>query len=256
MGPKNKVWLCYNDHRLRFTTVIICSPLSVSIHSVLTSFGCCRCVSQASLFMHMSSPVAQPDSWLATVTARARETYSTVFAQTDTSVRPRKDSATDIRMPRGTPPKRRSSNAGILGKGRPSSGPLFRPQDLLRIRTIALLTLVCLALYTILKSLGGTGIAREPFHVIDHFSSKIGTRVAAVPATPRIKKLSAVMGDRNDIYEAALRTHERQNAIHGYDMEILRERIIGSYWEKPAYILSKIIEELAKPAAVRNHWLM
>lgn len=211
----------------------------------------------------MSSTGPRYDSWLATVTNRTRDTYSIVFPSSPpeqlTSSRPRKDSATDIRMPRGTPPKRRSSNPGTIDNGRPTFASIFRAQDLLRVRTIALLTLICLALYTLLKSLDGASIAREPFQVIDHFSNKLGSsagQTTVSPDTPRIKKLSAVMGDRNDIYEAALRTHERHNAIHGYQMEVLRERIIGSYWEKPAYLLSKIVEEMAKPAATRNHWLM
>lgn len=72
---------------------------------------------------------------------------------------------------------------------------------------------------------------------------------------PRIKKVSAVIGDRNEIYEAALRSHKRHNAIHGYDMEVLRERIVGNYWEKPAFLLAKVVEELGKPSDKRNDWI-
>jgi len=74
--------------------------------------------------------------------------------------------------------------------------------------------------------------------------------------TPRIKKLSAVFGERNDIYEAALKTHMKHNDVHGYEMDILRERIVGSYWSKPAYMLAQVVEELAKPEGKRNDWLV
>ena len=72
----------------------------------------------------------------------------------------------------------------------------------------------------------------------------------------RIKKVSAVLGERNDLYEAALKTHERHNALHGYQMTVLRQRIVSSYWSKPTYLLSQIVDELAKPAGHRSEWLM
>lgn len=76
------------------------------------------------------------------------------------------------------------------------------------------------------------------------------------PHTHRVKKVTALLGDRNDIYEAAVKTHERQNSLHGYEMEILRERIVSSYWSKPTYLLAQVVEEMAKPAGMRNEWIM
>lgn len=72
----------------------------------------------------------------------------------------------------------------------------------------------------------------------------------------RIKKVSAIFGEHNHLYEAALKTHEKHNELHGYQMQTLRERIINSFWSKPAYLLSVIVEELAKPTNDRNDWLV
>ncbi|GAB7356091.1 hypothetical protein MBLNU459_g6698t2 [Dothideomycetes sp. NU459] len=72
----------------------------------------------------------------------------------------------------------------------------------------------------------------------------------------RIKKVSAIFGEHNDLYEAALKTHEKHNELHGYQMQTLRERIINNFWSKPAYLLSVLVEELAKPLDQRNDWLV
>ncbi|KAL1302812.1 hypothetical protein AAFC00_003150 [Neodothiora populina] len=72
----------------------------------------------------------------------------------------------------------------------------------------------------------------------------------------RIKKVSALIGERNHLYERALKTHERHNEIHGYEMQVLRERITSSYWAKPSWLLAMLVEELARPELERNEWLV
>lgn len=39
-------------------------------------------------------------------------------------------------------------------------------------------------------------------------------------------------------------------------MTVLRERIAPNYWIKPSYLLATMVEELAKPEADRNEWLV
>lgn len=63
-------------------------------------------------------------------------------------------------------------------------------------------------------------------------------------------------GQYNNVYESALRTHQRHADLHGYSMHVLREDFIGGFWNKPSYILSLVIAELAKPKGERLEWLM
>lgn len=75
---------------------------------------------------------------------------------------------------------------------------------------------------------------------------------------PVIGKVSIIVGDQpsNRLYERALRTHTAHNRLHNYQMFTLRESILDDVWTKPAYILSIILRELAKPAVERLHWLL
>lgn len=71
----------------------------------------------------------------------------------------------------------------------------------------------------------------------------------------RIKKATALVGQPNHVFEMALKTHERHNAVHGYEMQVLRERLAGNFFAKPSFLLSLIIEEIGKAAEERAHWV-
>jgi len=43
--------------------------------------------------------------------------------------------------------------------------------------------------------------------------------------------------------------------LHGYQMQVLRQRIHASFLAKPAYLMSVLVEELAKPWDERVQWL-
>jgi hypothetical protein len=73
---------------------------------------------------------------------------------------------------------------------------------------------------------------------------------------PRIGKISMLYGRTNTLYERAIRTHEVHARQHGYPSYVLRNEIVGGYWNKPMYILSLIVQELAKPAVDRVEWFM
>jgi hypothetical protein len=60
----------------------------------------------------------------------------------------------------------------------------------------------------------------------------------------------------NPVYEQALKGHERHNEIHGYDMTVLQQQLLEGFWSKPAYILSRLLQELAKPEAERLEWIV
>ena len=76
---------------------------------------------------------------------------------------------------------------------------------------------------------------------------RLGARV-------RIAKCT-ILFNPNGIWERALRTHEAHNKQHGYRMHTLRESLVDDVWSKPAYILSILLRELAKPPSERLDWL-
>lgn len=83
----------------------------------------------------------------------------------------------------------------------------------------------------------------------------------ARPGRSRIAKVTMLYGSTNELYERALRTHERHNENFGYPMHVLREQILPGwgpmgYWNKPSYLLSLVLSELAKPEEERSEWLM
>ncbi|KAH0340288.1 glycosyltransferase family 34 protein, partial [Aureobasidium melanogenum] len=123
-----------------------------------------------------------------------------------------------------------------------------------RCRLLALVVLISLGVITLLQSLQRTPSIHDiPLSIRGHrFGSSSGPKRSP---SIRIKKVSALFGEPNYLYEAALATHERHNALHGYQMQVLRERIHASFLAKPAYLMSVLVEELAKPWDERAQWL-
>ena len=119
---------------------------------------------------------------------------------------------------------------------------------------MALVVLISLGVITLLQSLQTTPSIHDiPLSIHGHkFGGSSGPKRSP---SIRIKKVSALFGEPNYLYEAALATHERHNALHGYQMQVLRERIHASFLAKPAYLMSVLVEELAKPWDERMQWL-
>jgi ABC-type dipeptide/oligopeptide/nickel transport system permease component len=72
----------------------------------------------------------------------------------------------------------------------------------------------------------------------------------------RIAKVSMLYGNPNPLYERALQSHERHAQRWGYPMYVLEQDISEGFWNKPSYVLSLVIQELAKPPGKRCEWLM
>ncbi|KAK4983370.1 hypothetical protein LTR50_007270 [Elasticomyces elasticus] len=74
---------------------------------------------------------------------------------------------------------------------------------------------------------------------------------------PRVGKCTVVFGggSAQATYERAIRTHETHDRIHGYRLHVLRHAILDDVWSKPAYILSLLLQELAKSESERLEWL-
>jgi hypothetical protein len=72
----------------------------------------------------------------------------------------------------------------------------------------------------------------------------------------RIAKVSMLYGSPNPLYERALKSHERHAQRWGYPMKVLQRDIMGGYWNKPSYLLSLLLLELAKAPSEQVEWLM
>ncbi|KAI9668586.1 MAG: hypothetical protein M1831_001025 [Alyxoria varia] len=76
-------------------------------------------------------------------------------------------------------------------------------------------------------------------------------------SSPRIAKVSMLYGSPpNPSYVRALKSHRAHNERWNYAMEVLQQDISGGYWNKPSYLLSLLVRELAKPPGERIEWLM
>ncbi|MCJ1243105.1 hypothetical protein MMC30_000302 [Trapelia coarctata] len=77
----------------------------------------------------------------------------------------------------------------------------------------------------------------------------------------RIGKISILLNGKDELMNHALRTHEAHNRRFGYPLYILRHGlldgggVVGGEWNKPAYLLGVVIEEMRKPVGERLEWL-
>jgi hypothetical protein len=76
------------------------------------------------------------------------------------------------------------------------------------------------------------------------------------PAAARVIKVSMLYGASNSLYERALDTHKKHSERWGHRFQVLREDLTSGFWNKPAYLLYSVTQELAKPADDRAEWLM
>ena len=72
----------------------------------------------------------------------------------------------------------------------------------------------------------------------------------------RVAKATMLYGKPNPLYERAIDSHSRHARRWGYPMHILRQDISVGFWNKPSYLVSLVIQELAKPPSERVEWLM
>ncbi|KAL9095080.1 MAG: hypothetical protein Q9165_002683 [Trypethelium subeluteriae] len=80
------------------------------------------------------------------------------------------------------------------------------------------------------------------------------TAIAPKSGSPRIAKVTALYGHPHPLYERAIRTHKKHNQKHGYHQYVLDRQLTNGYWNKFAYLLHLVIQELAKPENQRIEW--
>lgn len=89
----------------------------------------------------------------------------------------------------------------------------------------------------------------------DHFRLDTNS-FTSLSEPPRIAVMTMLYGKRNTLYERAIKSHERHAARQGLPIHVLRNDVASGFWNKPSYILSLLIGELAKNPENRASWLM
>lgn len=73
----------------------------------------------------------------------------------------------------------------------------------------------------------------------------------------RIARLSISFGEPdNPVWQRLLALQTRHAQRHAYPMYILRRELLPAYWSKPAWLLSVMLAECAKPPDNRLDWLL
>ena len=72
---------------------------------------------------------------------------------------------------------------------------------------------------------------------------------------PRFAKVAVASGFEDVLYERALDTHWQHAKKHGYPMYMGRENAAEGMFNKIAYIMAVLLQELFKPAEDRVEWL-
>ncbi|KPM45266.1 hypothetical protein AK830_g1302 [Neonectria ditissima] len=72
----------------------------------------------------------------------------------------------------------------------------------------------------------------------------------------RMATLMAHFGKPESHYQRAMQTHMMLGAVHNYPLHVMCRPIIDDLWNKPAFILSVILDEMAKPPDERLQWLL
>ena len=78
---------------------------------------------------------------------------------------------------------------------------------------------------------------------------------ANMTKTARFAKIAVASGFEDILYERALDTHVQHAKKHGYPMYMARENAADGMFNKIAYIMDVLLNELFKPAEDRVEWL-
>ncbi|KAF2996193.1 hypothetical protein E8E13_000925 [Curvularia kusanoi] len=72
----------------------------------------------------------------------------------------------------------------------------------------------------------------------------------------RIATVTAHFGTPKEHYQQALQTHLLHSLIHGTETHVLCDAIVDDLWNKPAFILRLLMDEMMKPDEERLEWIM
>ncbi|KAM0237399.1 hypothetical protein ACHAP5_009029 [Fusarium lateritium] len=75
------------------------------------------------------------------------------------------------------------------------------------------------------------------------------------PTDIRIGTITVHLGEVQEQYQKALQTHLIHSLVHDTQLDVLCSPIIDHIWNKPAFILSRLLEEMTLPENERLNWL-
>ncbi|KAF2277189.1 uncharacterized protein EI97DRAFT_312348 [Westerdykella ornata] len=75
------------------------------------------------------------------------------------------------------------------------------------------------------------------------------------PSQGRIGVVTAQFGNPEAHYSKALQTHHLHSMIHSTELHVMCEQMIDDLWNKPAFLLALLLDEMLKPAHQRLEWI-
>ncbi|CAI6336681.1 unnamed protein product [Periconia digitata] len=94
--------------------------------------------------------------------------------------------------------------------------------------------------------------AQETRHLCEQYSPFNITSTSTT--SPRIALLTAHYGS-NSAYDPALLTHLTHGLVHEHQVRVLCDPIVDAIWNKPAFLLNIMMEEMMKPKDERLEWI-
>lgn len=91
----------------------------------------------------------------------------------------------------------------------------------------------------------GPGNGTQVYLPANNFSSK-----------PKFAKVTVASGFEDIVYEKALGTHWDHAERHGYPMYLARENAVEGMFNKIAYLMDILLNEMYKPVDERVEWLL
>jgi hypothetical protein len=75
------------------------------------------------------------------------------------------------------------------------------------------------------------------------------------PSHGRIGVVTAQFGTPEPHYAAALQTHHLHAMVHSTELHVMCESMIDDLWNKPAFLLALLLDEMLKPEHKRLDWI-
>ncbi|KAK2744273.1 hypothetical protein FQN57_004358 [Myotisia sp. PD_48] len=88
-----------------------------------------------------------------------------------------------------------------------------------------------------------------------NFQHDVDTPRSLPQSQRKIGKVTMLFGERKQTFEKALVTHQEHSHRLGYPLFILREPLIDGVWNKPAFMIRLLLQELERPLDQRLEWL-
>jgi hypothetical protein len=73
---------------------------------------------------------------------------------------------------------------------------------------------------------------------------------------PKVGKVHMIFGDLSQMYERAIISHQKHADEMGHPIFLLREKLLGGLWSKPAHLMSVILTEMSKSEEERLKWIL